>query len=122
MPVDIRATFQRMTERAILVTHNDENIWLPKSHVSFSASTAIADLQTGTEHTLRLSDWIARQKNILPEATVNEELYAAQIPLTSFSGPCFAVRHSNGEVMCYAPTEQKARMIAAALILTEGKV
>ncbi len=124
MPVEIRATFLIGTQRAIHVEHNGEQMWLPKSQISGLPMS----LTQGQELSLTLTDWIARQKNITAaDAPVNEDRYTVHlhwqggVPDLNVDGIAI-VDNSTSAVMCWCANERSARMIAAALALTEGKV
>lgn len=118
MPVDIRAEFRHATPRAIQVVYNDDTMWLPLSQISgYSAQVAV-----GETIVLRLSDWIARQKNITAaDAPVDEDKYTVmEVPVAD--GTIRFVVGNALEEYCRCSDVRKARMIAAALALTEGKV
>jgi len=129
MSVAVIVEFQRVTERAILVHYEHTPVWLPKSQIeNWGADQEHANAQRGNEITLVLSDWIARQKNITSSTTaddspIDEDKYQVEIFLDEHrpADINFTVKEGDS-VLCFARDERTAKMIAAAMALTEGKV
>lgn len=53
------AEFVTETEKAILVKYQDEEMWLPKSHISWCEEAEPEDLID-----IEVADWLAREKGI----------------------------------------------------------
>lgn len=122
MPVDLRCRVTMVRERALYVTTEpgDEVYWLPRSQLLGE----VPDEPVEEPVVLRLTDWIARQKQITSNCDeVDLERFDVGPSITENSETWIDVvdRHS-GPTMCKCDDIRKARMIAAALNLTQGKV
>lgn len=122
MSVTIRAVMQRATDRAVLIDLDGDLHWLPKSQIETingqraNSAGGYAHVTNDVLYEFVISDWIAQQKSFV----LNEEKYTADI----LNGFCPQVQWAikvGEEIIGWAPTAQKAQMIAAALNLTEGK-
>jgi hypothetical protein len=131
MSVTVLVDFQRVTERAILVHYENTPVWLPKSQIeNWGANQDHVAAVRGSEITLVLSDWIAREKNITSNTTaddspINEEKFQVVAFERTINGEYSSTAHrveAEGRVWCTCEDSQTAMMIAAALTLTEGKV
>lgn len=112
MSVTIQVTVRRHTEKAIMVEHNGEDIWLPKSQIESRIPEA------GASGDLDISDWIAEQKNLTMDAI---ERYVVE-PLLSTSWVVKDTNTNPVHVMCTCGSVRDANIIAASLELTKNKL
>ena len=139
MPVTIKGTVRRRTDRAVLFRLSVEEDptgfesseaareeWLPLSQFIGAGPESTDD---GEEQTVTISDWIARQKNIRSNigtvAPVEHDLerydLGPTVTVNNVTRYTVVDRH-NGPAMCECLDQRHARMIAAALNLTQDKV
>jgi hypothetical protein len=116
MSVTIHVKIMRHTEKAVMVEHDGEPIWLPKSQIESVIPLVNVDCD------MDISDWIADQKNLTASAV---ERYAVeQLAITS-STPTWAVKDMNANpihVMCTCGNARDANIIAASLEMTKNKL
>ena len=116
MTVTINVILKRETDKAILVEHNGEDIWLPKSQLE-----CIVEGLTGTVQDIDISDWIAEQKNITMS---DSERYIAEA--SPGPGPAnWVVKDTSTNpvrIMCSCAAQRDAEIIAASLEMTKRKL
>lgn len=121
----------RRTERALLLDLTEDSggfeviqervEWIPLSQIVSSDIVFLDNVVLGDSVTLLLSDWIARQKNLTDERAVGEENLERFVSRdTAACSDVFDTATTT--IMCQCVDIQHARMIAAALNLTQGKV
>lgn len=67
---EIKGIFLRETEKAIQIQQKgDEPVWIPLSQVSYRRITPKLGerIQKGDDITMKVSDWISREKNLQEE-------------------------------------------------------
>ena len=61
--VEICTVFQTQTDKAVLVSDGDEDVWLPKSCVEFDRD--FEDLERGDTITIQVAEWLAEQEGLV---------------------------------------------------------
>lgn len=62
--VNCEVEFKARTQNAVLVAQYAEEIWIPRSLVSYSCDKEIENLKRGDEFTLKVREWIATQEGL----------------------------------------------------------
>lgn len=59
-PIDVDIELIRETEKAVLVTDGDKDVWLPKSRISLPK-----DREEGGTYTIQVETWLAMEKGLI---------------------------------------------------------
>lgn len=63
--VDCEVLFKHFTDKAILVSQNDEELWIPRSCLAWSSDTAVdGKFKRGDIVILRVAQWFAQKNNL----------------------------------------------------------
>lgn len=132
MPVTITGKFKRASDRAVLLdlsieedtgleSFADNLHWFPRSQL-LPRNPDFSCVATDAQVTIQITDWIARQKNITSNVNVPEvdleHFVVEYLPAENVH----VVYDPDRMRWCTCDNARYARMIAAALNLTQGKV
>lgn len=58
--IEVSVTFQRETDRAVLINDGDKDIWLPKSQIEIDDL-----LEEGEPCKVLVAEWLAKEKGLI---------------------------------------------------------
>lgn len=62
--ITIECVYKARTAAAVLITYKDEDIWLPRSGISFRSDERVDAAKRGEEMQLSIADWLAYKTGI----------------------------------------------------------
>lgn len=63
--VRLEVVLKAKTDKAVLISYEDEEVWIPRSTLSVVTDREIDYLDRGAEFTIRVAQWIAKDVGLV---------------------------------------------------------